>query len=163
MHIVNIIKNTNGDSRVADHVPSIREFERANYLHIEDVKNLIDIFCQGLRERSSEHDWSKVKEPYKSMFYRDLCNTISGVSKFEDGEWHRLHYEELERHHLQKKVPDDVDLFDVIEMLCDCVAAGMARSGEVYDVEIDPEILVKAVANTVEQLKSSVHIMEDKE
>lgn len=163
MHIVNIEKNINGDSRVADHEPTIREFERSNYLHIEDVKNLVDIFCQGLRDQAKNHDWSKIQDPYKSMFYRDLCNTISGKIKFEDGEWHKLHYEELERHHLKKCVPDDVNLFDVIEMLCDCVAAGMARSGEIRDVDLDPEVLTKAVANTVELLKGSVNIVEGRE
>ena len=79
---------------------------------------------------------------------------------FFDGEWSKLHYQELERHHLKRNCPDDVNLFDVIEMLCDCVAAGMARSGDVYDVDIPSEVLVKAVSNTSKWLQSRIMVIE---
>ena len=78
---------------------------------------------------------------------------------FFDGEWSKLHYTELERHHLSRHCPDDVNMFDVIEMICDCVAAGMARTGDVTDVEIPPEVLTKAVKNTVEVLKEQVELI----
>lgn len=78
-----------------------------------------------------------------------------------DGEWAKLHYEELERHHLRRYCPEDVTLIDVIEMLCDCVAAGMARSGEVYDVDISADVLLKATKNTVEMLKNSVTVVDE--
>lgn len=93
------------------------------------------------------------------MFYRDLCATLEGRLNFMDGEWAHLHYYEKERHHLKQHCPDDVNLFDVIEMLCDCVAAGMARSGDVYDVDIPAEVLTKAVANTVELLKDEIEVV----
>jgi hypothetical protein len=51
-----------------------------------------------------------------------------------------------------------VNLFDVIEMLCDCVSAGMARSGDVYDVDIPAEVLTKAVRNTVELMKEQIEV-----
>lgn len=113
-------------------------------------------FAQEIRNRSEKHDWTKMVEPYESMFYRDLCNTIEGRIDFFDGEWSRLHYTELERHHLGVFCPDDVNLIDVIEMLCDCVVAGKARSGDVYDINISDTILQKAVKNTVEILKMCV-------
>jgi hypothetical protein len=51
-----------------------------------------------------------------------------------------------------------VNLIDVLEMICDCVCAGMARSGNVYPVNISSEILQKAVKNTVEMCIKSVGI-----
>jgi hypothetical protein len=41
-------------------------------------------------------------------------------------------------------------------MIVDCVMAGMARSGSVYDLKLPPEVLEKAFQNTVELLKSQV-------
>ena len=80
--------------------------------------------------------------------------------KFEDGEWYKLHCDN-ERHHLLKHCPDDVNLIDVLEMICDCVCAGMARSGCVRDLEIDAEILDRAVRNTVTLLENAVELEEE--
>ena len=157
-----IIKhNTDGDSRVAKRVPTMTEFEEANYSHRTDVKKMMGNFADAITMQAIDHDWSKVKEPYRSMFYRDLCNTIEGKMEFMDGEWARLHYDVLERHHLKRHHTADVNLIDVIEMLCDCVCAGMARSGDVYDVDIPEEVLTLAVKNTVELLKESVEVDSD--
>lgn len=159
--MVKIKKNTNGDSRVADHVPTINEFDVANAAHIEDVKNLVDAFCKILKIKSSDHDWTKRKDPYRSMFYRDLCATLEGrLPDFMEGEWAQQHYYQNERHHLGVYARPDVDMFDVIEMICDCVAAGMARSGEVHYVEIPSGVLQRAVNNTVEILKDEVEVVE---
>jgi len=159
--LVKIKKNTNGDSRVADHIPSITEFNNANIMHIDDVHNVINEFIKILKEKTFNHDWTKIDDPYRSMFYRDLCATLEGrLPDFMNGEWARQHYYENERHHLIQYAPDDVDMFDVIEMICDCVAAGMARSGEVFDVDIPGDVLVRAVKNTVEILKNDIEVVE---
>lgn len=159
--MVKIRKNTNGDSRVADHIPTINEFDMANAAHVEDVNNLIIAFCKILKIKTTNHDWTKRIDPYRSMFYRDLCATLEGrLPNFMEGEWAKQHYYQNERHHLAVYAPDDVDMFDVIEMICDCVAAGMARSGEVFDVEIPSEVLQRAVKNTVEILKGEVEVVE---
>lgn len=150
--MVKIKRNTNGDSRVAKSVPTFEEFTHANNSHRWDVENLMTEVATLLTVIGRNHDWTKTTEPFKSMFYRDLCNTIEGKMNFMDGEWSKFHYE-TERHHLLKSVPDDVDLFDVIEMICDCVSAGLARSGEVRKLEIDEGILSKALDNTVEKIK----------
>lgn len=155
--MVKIKKHTEGDSRVSKELPTFIKFRNANLDHIDDVQMLSKEFAEELRDRISSHDWTKKEEKYESMFYRDLCDTIQGRMNFEDGEWSKLHYE-LERHHLNRRVPKDVDLFDVIEMLCDCVAAGMARSGEVRPVVINQEILSLAVDNTVEWLKNRIEV-----
>ena len=158
--MIRIKKHTEGDSRVAKGFPTVRAFDNANIDHREDVKNLIARFAEMLKKWTNDHDWTKRDEPYRSMFYRDLCATLEGRMNFMDGEWAHLHYYEKERHHLKQHCPDDVNLFDVIEMLCDCVAAGMARSGDVYDVDIPAEVLTKAVANTVELLKDEIEVVD---
>ena len=58
------------------------------------------------------------------------------------------------------RCPEDVDLLDVLEMIVDCVCAGMARSGEVRSLEIDSDILNKAVQNTVELIKREIEVIE---
>ncbi len=95
------------------------------------------------------------------MFYRDMVATMEGRMQFEDGEWYRLHYENLERHHLLRHVPDDVDLFDVIEMVCDCVSAGMARCGEVRPIEIADGVFQKALENTVKILQNEIELTDN--
>lgn len=159
MEKIKIKRNTNGDTRVATKVPTFEEFKEANYDHCDDVSNMMDSISKEIRTAGAIHDWSKIQEPYRSMFYRDLCNTIEGRMNFEDGEWSKQHYS-LERHHLLRNCPEDVNLIDVLEMICDCVCAGMARSGYVRDLEFDIEILKRAVRNTVEMLKNSVELEE---
>lgn len=159
--MVKIKRHTEGDSRVAKELPTFQQFNNANIDHQSDVMRLAKEFSVGLVASCSKHDWTKAEEPYRSMFYRDLCATIEGQLNFMEGEWAHLHYFVLERHHLKQHCPDDVNLFDVIEMLCDCVAAGMARSGDVYDVDISAKVLTKAVANTVEWLKAQIEITEE--
>ena len=158
--MIKVKKHTEGDTRVAKEVPTFDKFWQANIDHVDDVKGLAREFSEELKNRVGNHDWTKKQEPYRSMFYRDLCAVIEGRMNFFDGEWSKLHYYELERHHLKRHCPDDVTMFDVIEMLCDCVAAGMARSGDVYDVDIPVEVLTKAVKNTVDWLKERIEVIE---
>ena len=158
--MVKIKKHTEGDSRVAKELPTFLDFNEANADHQRDVKRLVEEFVDMLKVRVSSHDWTKTSEPYRSMFYRDLCATLEGRMDFMDGKWSNLHYNELERHHLKQHCPEDVDLCDVIEMLCDCVAAGMARSGDVYDVDIPAEVLTKAIANTVKLLINEIEVID---
>jgi hypothetical protein len=55
-------------------------------------------------------------------------------------------------------VRDDVALVDVLEFVADCVMAGMARSGRVYDLTLPNEVLQKALKNTTEKLKAQVRV-----
>jgi hypothetical protein len=96
------------------------------------------------------------------MFYELMKSTIEDGADFMDGEWARLHYDVLERHHLSRHCPSDVTLFDVLEMLFDCVSAGMTRSGSVYPIEISNEILQKAVSNTVDYLVKHIEVADRK-
>lgn len=158
--MIKIKRHTEGDTRVAKEIPTISAFDTANRDHAEDVRNLACFFAEELVARVQKHDWTKLREPYMSMFYRDMCDVMEGRMDFFEGEWSQLHYNELERHHLKEHCPDDVNMFDVIEMICDCVAAGLARSGDVYGLDIPFYVFQKAVANTVDLLKKEVHVID---
>jgi len=150
-----IKRNRNGDTRTADHAPTIEEFDTANSMHRCDVYNMMKAVADEIIRRGDSHDHTKIEEPYRTEFYKDLTATIEGRMNFEDGKWYPEHCK-MERHHLNRYCPDDVDLIDVIEMLCDCVCAGLARSGEYVPVELSPDILTKALKNTEKMLINAV-------
>ena len=153
-----IEKNTCGDTRSATECPTFREFEHSNALHIKNVKEVMRFLAQTMNNQAIDHDWTKTIEPYKSEFYRDLCNTIEHKIDFEnDGTWLKKHYE-IERHHLLANCPDDVNLIDVLEMIVDCTCAGLARSGETRELEINNDILNRAVKNTVQLILDNVKL-----
>ena len=156
--MITIKRNTLGDTRTAEKFPTISEFIDSNVNHRRDVETLMKFISRKISAAGMDHDWSKTREPYESMFYQNMYETMVHGAQFEDGKWAKLHYEELERHHLKRHVPEDVNLVDVIEMICDCVAAGLARSGSVRDINIDSDTLQKAVKNTVKMLTDEVEV-----
>ena len=105
-------------------------------------------------EASSEHDYDKLSEI--DRFHSDF------QTGFKETGWWENH-RRMHRHHLNYKdgIPADVNLLDVLEYVSDCVMAGMARSGKVYEIVATPELLDRAFKNTVEMLKSQVVIEDD--
>jgi hypothetical protein len=83
------------------------------------------------------------------------------LTGFKEHSWWDNH-RKVNRHHLLQAdgVPQDVNLIDVLDMIADCVMAGMARSGSVYALDIKPEVLMAAFQNTVELLKNNVEVVE---
>lgn len=121
--------------------------------HRQAVIDCGDFFCKKIKEQFKEHDWSKLGS-YLPQFTEALNK---GFDSPEFDEWYDMHVA-AERHHLKKFVPDDVNLIDLLEMICDCVCAGKARTGDVYPFEIDSELLQKIVANTFEYLKKIIKV-----
>jgi hypothetical protein len=161
MKKVKIKQNKLGDTRTATRVPTYYEFADSNRDHVKDVSTMMREIANILIERGEFHDFTKTNDPEKSLFYRELCAKIEGkIDNFEYGEWYPMHCK-TERHHLNEYCPEDVNLIDVIEMICDCVCAGMARSGRVYPIEIPSEILQKAVRNTIQMCVDAVEMRED--
>ena len=160
MERIKIKHNTLGDTRTATKVPTFYEFADANNDHVNDVKNMMRELANDISKRGSNHDFTKMFDPEKSLFYRELCAKIEGkIDSFVDGEWYPMHCR-TERHHLNEYCPEDVNLIDVLEMISDCVCAGMARSGNVYPIEIPSDILQKAVKNTVQMCIDAVEVKE---
>lgn len=154
--MIEITKNPNGDTRTAPKGVTFEDFQHANTMHIEDVKAVMWELSKMIDRTGENHDCTKKSQ--ERMFYRDFVNTQETGSDFTDGEWYQLHTK-AERHHLLSNCPDDVNLIDVLEMITDCVCAGMARSGEVRDLEIDADILSRAFENTVEIIKGMVTVI----
>ena len=160
MDKVEIRHNAYGDSRTAPRAPTIGEFERANAAHKEHVRKMMFGISEDIKTQARNHDDTKIYEPLKSLFYRELCAKVDGkIDSLEAGEWYQTHIN-AERHHLNDHCPEDVNLIDVLEMICDCVCAGMARKGNVYPVTISSEILQKAVENTTNMCIEAVEMIE---
>lgn len=152
-----IKKNPNGDTRTAQKDVSFEQFQEANDMHRRDVSAVMVALAERLVTAGEYHDITKITQ--ERMFYRDFLATMNEGEDFTDSEWYRLHVR-AERHHLFSRCPDDVNLIDVMEMIADCVCAGLARSGEVRSLEIDGDILRAAVENTADLIKSMIIVRE---
>lgn len=160
--------NNLGDTRTAERIPSREEFHEANVSHVDDVRAIMEQIAAEINWRGTIHDWTKTD--YEAMFYKDFCEFLEpdalGVKiedreRFEDRDWYQMHIKK-ERHHLNSNVPDDVNLFDVLEMIADSVAAGRARNklGAVYRIDIPDYVLYEAFENTVKLIKDHVERKE---
>lgn len=157
--MIHIKKSPSADSRTATGYVSQAELLRSSKMHIEDVRKGLQFFADKLVEIGKSHDWTKIY--YIMEFHNDFSKKLKGDA-FKKAHWfHDLHLQE--RHHLTDRVPDDVNLLDVLERISDICMAGMARSGEIYDDYLDPAILTKAYKNTIELLKSQIVVDPDDE
>ena len=152
--MIKIKKSATADTRTCDFSKVTSDTLLASSVqHIQDVERGIDFIRGKLDEAGLLHDLDKLVSVDK--FHEDF---LTGFAKHEWWDNHR----KISRHHLQVAdgVPEDVNLMDVLEMITDCVMAGMARSGNVYPLNVSPELLKKAFDNTVELLKSEVVVEE---
>lgn len=156
-NMIKIKQSKTADSRTCDSskVP-ISQLYDSSVQHIDDVAEGLHFFSNMLENAIDYHDHDKLTDI--SGFHRDFTNN------FETTEWWDNH-RKVNRHHLfnEDGVPEDVNLVDVIELVVDCVMAGMGRSGSVYPLDIKPEVLMKAFNNTVELLKSNVVVEKERE
>ena len=157
--MIKIFKNPNGDTRTAPKNVTFEEFQEANDMHIDDVKQVMYELSQIVDHRGENHDCTKKSQ--ERMFYNNFLSTMNDGTDFVNDEWYQLHIK-AERHHLLSNCPDDVNLIDVLEMIADCVCAGMARSGEIRDLEINPDILNRAVQNTAKLIKDLIEEYDEK-
>lgn len=156
--VIDISANNLGDTRTANRKPSFDEFHKANRSHIADVRDVMNEISLLIERAGNNHDCTK--QIYQSEFYADFCKVLDGsTEKFTDMEWYQKHINK-ERHHINNRCPDDVDLIDIIEHVVDCCCAGKTRSGYISPVVIDPEILQKAVENTVKLIDNNTRIVE---
>jgi len=152
---IHIKKSETADTRTCDYANVSKETLLASSIqHIGDVRLALAFFRDKLVEAEVNHDTDKITDI--DGFHRDF------LTGFERTEWWDRH-RKLNRHHLFKAdgVPKDVNLIDVLDLIADCVMAGMARSGFVYQLNLDPEVLRRAFENTVELLKAQVVVADD--
>lgn len=152
-----IIKETkNCDSRAVKNPEDLTEenVEKDTKAHIEAVEKCGSFFCDLIKKQFSEHDHTKLGKDLPE-FIKAMKAHLEGKS-FKNQPWWKTHL--TERHHLNDRVPDDVNLIDVLEMICDCVSAGMARTGELYDITLPDKVLKQAFDNTVDLIKSKIEV-----
>jgi hypothetical protein len=152
--MIEIEKSKTADTRSCDFANTAKATLMASSVqHIMDVRKGLKFFQEQLVEAGERHDFDKLSDI--DGFHRDF---ITGFAKTDWWDNHR----KVNRHHLlaDDGVPADVNLIDVLDMIVDCVMAGMGRTGSVYPLNIKPEVLMAAFNNTVEMMKSQVVVKE---
>lgn len=147
-----IKQSKTADTRSCDFskVTKVQLYE-SSIQHIGDVKKGMGFFRDLLSEVAERHDFDKLTEI--RHFHSDF------IGGFEETGWWDNH-RKVNRHHLLQEdgVPPDVNLVDVLDMIVDCVMAGMGRTGNVYPLNISPEVLMRAFNNTVDLLKVQIEV-----
>ena len=152
--MIKIRKSNTADTRTCDWSKVTKEqLLESSKQHRGDVMQGMAFFKELIHERALAHDTDKLSDI--DGFHRDF------QTGFTQTEWWDNH-RKIARHHLlaDDGIPEDVNLIDVLDMIVDCVMAGMGRAGSVYPLEIKPETLMKAFQNTVDILKGEI-IVED--
>lgn len=144
MKQIPIHSTPNADTRTSKDPISKEALKKDTELHILDVKSAMTEIANEIINRAERHDHTKID--YFNEFHANFIAEQTGEVKFKENTWWKKHLEE--RHHLTERVPADVNLFDIIELIADCNAAGLARSGKVYDMKLPDEVLQNAFANT---------------
>lgn len=152
---IEIRKSATADTRTCDFANTSKETLLASsHQHIGDVQDALFFMIKLLDKVAEVHDHDKISDI--DGFHGDF------VTGFAQTTWWDNH-RKVNRHHLLQAdgVPEDVNLIDVLDMICDCVMAGMARSGSIYPLNLDPDVLRRAFDNTVELLKRNVTVIQD--
>lgn len=148
--MIRIPQSQTADTRTCDYKSVTKETLLASSRqHIHDVRAAMREFGLMLQGAAIAHDADKLTDI--DGFHRDF---VTGFAQTTWWDTHRT----INRHHLEQAdgVPDDVNLIDVLEFVADCVMAGMARSGSVRPLTIEPEVLVRALHNTAKLLEAEV-------
>jgi len=151
---IKINKSATADTRTCDWSKVTKdELLFASYNHIRDVKRAMVYFANRLVRQSVDHDFTKLDDI--EQFHKDFSTGFKQTAWWDN---HR----KMERHHLEADdgVREDVNIFDVLEFICDCVMAGKARSGQVRPLIIKDEVLRLAFENTWKLLDQFVEVNE---
>lgn len=124
--------------------------------HIGDVGQALAFFQMLITAAAVRHDYDKLTDI--DGFHRDF---VTGFAKNNQAWWDA--HRKLNRHHLNMAdgIPEDVNLIDVLDYIADCTMAGMARSGDVYDITLPADVLLRAFANTAAMLKREVIVVSE--
>lgn len=148
--MISISKSETADSRTCDFSKVTKaQLLSSSYQHIDDVTRGLEFFSNMLL--SINHDPDKISDI--NTFYEDF------KTDFAQHTWWDNH-RKVNRHHLSKAdgIPADVNLVDVLEYIVDCVMAGKARTGTVYDIKLDSAVLQAAFANTTKMFTDEVEV-----
>lgn len=155
--MLEIRRSRSADTRSAEHEVTKEELLYSSEQHIGDVRQAMRYFAGRLLAIAEKHDWTKIDGI--DQFHKDFQQVQQHGGNFKELPWHCRHVAE-ERHHLTDRVPDDVNLFDVLERIADITMAGMARNGSVSPDSLPPDVLLKAYQNTIELLKREIVVID---
>lgn len=153
--MITITKSVNADSRTMEEGAGKEQLTKDTASHIQDVVVGLRFIADLIEQRAPLHDHTKTE--MMDEFFQALK-----TGHIQDTYWYN-HHITAERHHLKRHVPEDVNLIDVLEHVVDCTMAGMARSGEIYDIDIDPNVLTVAVQNTSKLIQDNTRVIQKKE
>lgn len=114
------------------------------HAHIKAVQDLMSLLTKQAEEQVRQHD--STKHDHLEEYVRDYSTRGDGKNHW----WSEVH-NVTERHHLPDEI-DDLNIVDLMEHICDTVAAGLARDGKYRPERIDPDKLQRIVDNTVTML-----------
>lgn len=116
---------------------TIAECQVETIKHIENVRRFIRLFTDKLTQRGVDHDRLKLESPEVEIFTEvtpKLAGLTYGSDEYKESikqlgpaiEHHYAHY----RHHPEhfEHGIDDMNLVDIVEMLCDWKAASMRHN-----------------------------------
>ena len=152
--MITIQKSKTADTRSCDFsTVSKEQLEATSHQHIAEVGDALVFFEDMILKSAQDHDFDKITR--LNHFHADF------ITGFKETGWWDNHRKNS-RHHLLNEdgIPKDVNLIDVLEMIADCVMAGMGRTGEVYPLNISPELLKRAFDNTADILKAQIIVKE---
>lgn len=127
--------------------------------HIDDVEKTMDMLASHLEDIGDYHDYTKLE--YFDEFAKDCLERLT-TPEFKKRAWYNIHTTQ-ERHHINASIPENVDLFDILEMIVDCVIAGKTRSGSVNKefLIITDDVLKDAYWNTVDKIEKHIIVMDE--
>ena len=116
---------------------TIEECREETRKHISNVRYYIDVIKDKLERRSCEHDGSKLQSPEVEIFTEftpKLAHSTYGSDEYK-GFLREMnvaleHHYENNRHHPEhfEKGINDMNLVDIVEMLCDWKAATLRHN-----------------------------------
>lgn len=139
---------------------TVQEYQSETHKHIRQVEKFIGLIIDRLEERAEKHDGSKLISPEVEIFTEytpKLANSTYGSDEYkanlkEMGVAIKHHYANNRHHpeHFENGI-EDMNLIDVIEMLCDWKAATLRHE----DGDLNKSIEINAERfGYSEQLKS---------
>lgn len=124
-------------------LPTKYDSEADTLKHIRQVNAFMLMFCQEMMKRAIKHDQSKLFEPEKSKFDEltpKLKDLTYGSEEYKQslselGTALTHHYKNNDHHpECYDNGIEDMNLFSIVEMLCDWYAASMRHdNGDIYD------------------------------
>ena len=141
---------------------------RADILaHIHQVRDRLDVFAAELLRRGTAHDASKLSDAEKPAF--DLVTPLLAGVTYGSPEFRALeervrptlkHHYQHNSHHPEfygERGIAGMDLFDVVEMICDWIASAARQPGNAVNLAYNVDLfgidsqLASILANTLER------------